>query len=171
VGFTGSSKKNKSSLLTFTKGALKTLPGKYHAPEQPSMEAVMSSPIEEFNDTHDAYPVESASTPQARPSATELLQLAGLDTHAADALADFEDEATVNNASASTNGSPQLAFVFPLSLVQFAKLPLSLPFPRHNLFPAQSSTPVAEPPNKTWARATIFGPLCVNFLQGLSIAL
>lgn len=82
-----------SSLLTAEKGTLKTIKGKYA-----NIEVVATSSQKEetmkadadTDDTHKAIP----------PSGQELLQLAGLDSQAADTLADFEDD-TIQGSHAS----------------------------------------------------------------------
>lgn len=85
--------KAQSSLLTAEKGTLKTIKGKY-----PNIKAVATSSQEEesmkadanMDNTHKAIP----------PSGQELLELAGLNSQAADTLADFEDD-TIQGSHAS----------------------------------------------------------------------
>ncbi|CAK5277651.1 unnamed protein product [Mycena citricolor] len=70
-------KKTRSSLLTFDKGSLKTIKGKYIPPAQPESEETVEDAIE-------------TTVP---PSGEELLKLGGFDAEAADELENFEDAA------------------------------------------------------------------------------
>jgi hypothetical protein len=77
--------KVKSSLLTATKGALKTIKGKYENIDL----AATSSQRENAMEADVATDKTQEPIP---PSGQELLQLAGLDSQTADTLPDFEDE-------------------------------------------------------------------------------
>jgi len=78
---------NKSSLLTFEKGSLKTIKGKYSKPTHKKPSPPPSDTIEKINETE----AEDQAS-QAPPSGEELLRLAGLDKNAEDNLSDFQEE-------------------------------------------------------------------------------
>jgi len=85
--------KPQSSLLTAEKGTLKTIKGKY-----PNIKAVATSSQKEETMKADA---DADNTHKAiSPSGQELLELAGLNSQAADTLADFEDD-TIQGSHAS----------------------------------------------------------------------
>ena len=82
--------KNVSSLLTFSKGSLKTVKGKYVKEGS----RAQTSDLTIRDDPPDIVEVDTAISenfPPAPPTAEELLRLAGLNTEIADALPDYED--------------------------------------------------------------------------------
>lgn len=92
--------KSKSSLLTFTKGGLQSVKGKY-------------VPEKRDEHTHDAdvemavvEPVEM-NPPLPPPTGEELLNLAGLDAEAAKNLDDYEDESESNSPTAAQSRCAQ----------------------------------------------------------------
>jgi hypothetical protein len=72
--------KNTSSLLTFEKGALKTVKGKFKAPVGEEDKAEGGSGLPDI--------------PVSPPTSDELLKLSGFDSKAAEALDDFEEDDT-----------------------------------------------------------------------------
>ncbi|KAJ7685308.1 hypothetical protein DFH06DRAFT_1313627 [Mycena polygramma] len=88
---TGLLTKNTSSLLTFDKGALKTVKGKFAAPVDEEDNAIGTSP-----DPLLAVP----------PTSDELLELGGFDSKAADALDDFEDAEAVSSPTGVPESNP-----------------------------------------------------------------
>lgn len=88
--------KNTSSLLTFSKGSLKTVKGKYVEGKTQGHTADLKI----RDDPPDIVEVDDAigeNPPPAPPTGEELLQLAGLDTEIADALPDYEDNPSSMN--------------------------------------------------------------------------
>ena len=77
-------KKNKSSLLTFEKGSLKTIKGSY---------AKVTKPICNVISTDISNNVPATQSP-APPEPSELLQLVGVDTQGADTLPSYEESVT-----------------------------------------------------------------------------
>lgn len=90
--------KNTSSLLTFEKGALKTVKGKFTAPVEEEDKAEGSSG-------------DVPMIPAVPPTSDELLRLGGFDVSAAEALDDFEDETSPAEVP-ENNSSIQQRFVF-----------------------------------------------------------
>ncbi|KAJ6547682.1 hypothetical protein B0H19DRAFT_1166897 [Mycena capillaripes] len=124
--------KNTSSLLTFDKGALKTVKGKFKAPVDEEDNAQGSS----FDD----------SGPTVPPTSDELLKLGGFDSKDAEALDDFEDEDVVASPVEVPESNPNQQ---------------SLTLAKNKLFPPGMAM-AASFSNKVtsvWRRATIFGPL------------
>ncbi|PBK78338.1 hypothetical protein ARMSODRAFT_1077912 [Armillaria solidipes] len=124
--------KSKSSLLTFTKGGLQTVKGKY-VPEKRG----------EHTDDADVEMavVDPAETnpPLPPPTAEELLNLAGLDAEAAKNLDDYEDESESNSPTAAQS---------------------SLALAKEKLLPTGSITSNnANAPWRSTISNTIFGPL------------
>ncbi|KAG6814481.1 hypothetical protein H0H92_000006 [Tricholoma furcatifolium] len=168
--------KNTSSLLTFEKGELKTVKGRYRK------ETRDKSPVQETHDADllwggedDMAGNESYNTPinTVPPSAGELLHLAGADLSTT--LPDFEDDVptvapNVPNASSSAPDS-QLVTHQPMAESGEQEPPSTTPehqinresFERakNNLFPANVSTPSSIPAS-TWKHSTMFGPLTPN---------
>ncbi|KAJ7343367.1 hypothetical protein DFH08DRAFT_224658 [Mycena albidolilacea] len=124
-------KKNTSSLLTFEKGALKTVKGKFTAPVD-----------KEDNSQGNSFDAETA----VPPTSDELLKLGGLDSTAAEALDDFEEE--VVSPSAESNPNQE-----------------SLTLAKNKLFPPGTSmaSSFSNTAKLVWRRATIFGPLYGSF--------
>lgn len=94
--------KNRSSLLTFDKGSLKTVKGKF-TPTQ--IQRQHQTPVNHSSSSlnriengvgDDTMEVDAImaldSSPQKPPTADELLKIAGLNKEAAEALPDFEDD-------------------------------------------------------------------------------
>jgi hypothetical protein len=95
---TGMLNKHTSSLLTFEKGALKTVKGKFTAP------------VDEGNAQFDDSDAMMASS-GVPPTSDELLKLGGFDSTAAEALDDFEDEDVVSSpAEAPESNANQQRF-------------------------------------------------------------
>ncbi|KAJ7741525.1 hypothetical protein DFH07DRAFT_53206 [Mycena maculata] len=138
-GFLGS--KNTSSLLTFEKGVLKTVKGKFTAPA-----------AEEDTAERGSGAFDGADVPMVPPTSDELLQLGGFDAKAAEALDDFEDD-TSAPADVPESASP-------IAIQQ------SLAAAKNNLFPPGSSmsSSFSHTVASVWRRATIFGPLSVPLL-------
>ncbi|KAJ7109475.1 hypothetical protein C8R44DRAFT_288995 [Mycena epipterygia] len=129
--------KNTSSLLTFEKGALKTVKGKFTAP------------VDEEEDKAEGSSGDGPMIPAVPPTSDELLKLGGFDASAAEALDDFEDE--ISPAEVQENNS---------SIQQ------SLTLAKNKLFPpgmAMASS-FSNKVTSVWRRATIFGPLLVPLL-------
>jgi hypothetical protein len=82
--------KNVSSLLTFSKGSLKTVKGKYikEGTRAHSTDLTIRDDPPGVVEIGDAISEDPAPVP---PTAEELLRLAGFDTEIADALPDYED--------------------------------------------------------------------------------
>ncbi|KAK0210924.1 hypothetical protein DFS33DRAFT_1378900 [Desarmillaria ectypa] len=129
---TGIVTKSKSSLLTFTKGGLQSVKGKY-------------VPEKRDEHTHDTD-VEMAAVEQAErssllppPTGEELLKLAGLSAEAAKKLDDYEDESESNGPTAAQS---------------------SLALAKEKLLPTGSITSNnASAPWRSTISNTIFGPL------------
>ncbi|KAJ3515089.1 hypothetical protein NLJ89_g1969 [Agrocybe chaxingu] len=94
------------------------------------------------------------------PSGEELLQLAGLDSQAAETLPDFEDTIPEPQQQSETEPSPdkreQSAGDQDVPSHKF-----SVEMPKHNLFPAQAPNS-PEPLSAQWKQSTIFGPLSLG---------
>ncbi|KAJ6597007.1 hypothetical protein DFH09DRAFT_108853 [Mycena vulgaris] len=136
--------KNTSSLLTFDKGGLKTVKGKFTAPPNADNKAEGGSGSSEM-------PV--SSSPAVPPTSDELLKLGGFDSKDAEALDDFEDDIAVSpEATASTNEND----------IQQQSLTLA----KNKLFPPGMSmaSTFSNKVTSVWRRATIFGPLFVPLL-------
>ena len=88
-------KKNKSSLLTFEKGLLKTVKGNYAKVEKP----IRNEPEIPSADISDNVP---ATQSPALPEPSELLQLAGVDTQGADTLPSYEESVMRDESSLET---------------------------------------------------------------------
>lgn len=91
-------KKNVSSLLTFSKGSLTTVRGKYHKEGSQAH----TSNLTVRDDPPDIVEVDNAINEKPSPTpatAEELLRLAGLDTEIADALPDYDDNPVPINAT------------------------------------------------------------------------
>lgn len=103
-------KKNKASLLTFEKGALKTVKGKYTKPVEASpppedeFVAGMSTDIGDLGESSNAPRLRLTQAPP--PGGEELLKLAGHDAQAAQELEDFEDDVTAVDVPVPTTGEP-----------------------------------------------------------------
>lgn len=103
----GMLKKNKSSLLTFENGELKSKKGKYIPPDRNEVQTGEGSsdllgddgaiPGLSINDT----------TSSTVPTGQELLELAGLDAQDASALEDFEDGAPILELEQNPEPEPQ----------------------------------------------------------------
>ncbi|KAF8212114.1 hypothetical protein K438DRAFT_2010394 [Mycena galopus ATCC 62051] len=124
--------KTTSSLLTFEKGALKTVKGKFAAPA--GEEDIANGNLVD-------------ETPAVPPTSDELLKLGGFDSKAADALDDFDEEDVV---ASPTEESPE-------SNPNQESLTLA----KNKLFPPGMSmaATVSSGVKAVWRRATIFGPL------------
>ncbi|KAJ7449925.1 hypothetical protein FB451DRAFT_744301 [Mycena latifolia] len=128
--------KNTSSLLTFDRGALKTVKGKFTAPVDDEDKAEGGSGLSDM-------PV----SPAVPPTSDELLKLGGFDSKAAEALDDFEDDIPAPpEAPESTNDSA---------------IQQSLALAKNKLFPPGMSmaSNFSNKVTSVWRRATIFGPL------------
>ncbi|KAJ7509989.1 hypothetical protein B0H11DRAFT_1957091 [Mycena galericulata] len=135
--------KSTSSLLTFEKGALKTVKGKFTAP-------VADRDGTEGNiGLFDGPDVPDSASPVVPPTSDELLQLGGLNSKAAEGLDDFEDEMSPAGESANNDANQQ-----------------SLVAAKNNLFPpgASMTSTFSNKVVSVWRRATIFGPLFVPLL-------
>ncbi|KAF5315624.1 hypothetical protein D9611_004772 [Ephemerocybe angulata] len=131
----GMIKKPVASLLTASKGTLKTVKGKYKQPAESSPPPVES----DHEDTH-AAPEQAAVD---LPTGQELLSLAGLDAQNAENLSDFDDisEGGARDAKADALAQERAE---------------SLKKAHESLFPNAALT---DSPGTTWSRSTIFGPL------------
>lgn len=96
-------KKTTASLLTFEKGALKTIKGKFTAPAD-----------KEDNTQGNSLDAETA----VPPTSDELLKLGGLDSTTAEALDDFEEEVVVS-PSAESNPNQERYFTAWSTLLWF----------------------------------------------------
>ncbi|KAK0503436.1 hypothetical protein EDD18DRAFT_1137841 [Armillaria luteobubalina] len=124
--------KSKSSLLTFTKGELQSVKGKYVSEKRD--ERVHDTDVEMAA----AEPAEP-TPPLPPPTGEELLNLAGLDAEAAKKLDDYEDEPESNSPTAAQS---------------------SLALAKEKLLPTGSITSNnANAPWKSTISNTIFGPL------------
>ena len=85
-------KKNKSSLLTFEKGSLKTVRGSYAKAEK----ATRNEPEIISTDMSDNVPATQSPAP---PEPAELLQLAGVDTQGVDTLPSYEESVMPDDSS------------------------------------------------------------------------
>ncbi|KAF8965253.1 hypothetical protein BDZ97DRAFT_1812837 [Flammula alnicola] len=152
---TGLMQKNKSSLLTAEKGALKSVKGKYVA----SKSSTAKTSTSQGPNSMEVDPVVNKSP----PSAEELLQLAGLDAKAAEALPDFEDEAVEQNNEVPKTHANSANPVDQSSTPnekdkEHSSHQESLDLAKDKLFPVQ--TPVVPATlSTTWKQSTIFGPL------------
>ncbi|KAJ7774958.1 hypothetical protein B0H16DRAFT_1880134 [Mycena metata] len=136
--------KNTSSLLTFDKGALKTVKGKFKASAEEDKGEGASGAL----DDGDAMMASPVAEP---PTSEELLKLGGLDSKVADELEDFEDEGVASPTAEETPTNPNRE---------------SLTLAKNKLFPPGTSV-VSSVSNKlasVWRRATIFGPLFVPLI-------
>jgi hypothetical protein len=130
----GLQKKNVSSLLTFQKGSLQTVKGKYSSlaeDKQPPWATNMSdiAPSASENNRHedgqmwadmlgsDAHAIPGLGNfnrnlplqPQPVPTGSELLQLAGLDAKIAETLPDFDDDESAPEAATAPAGQSEQA--------------------------------------------------------------
>ncbi|KAG6899740.1 hypothetical protein C0993_007269 [Termitomyces sp. T159_Od127] len=165
----GFMKKNTSSLLTFEKGELKTVKGRYNK-EVPQTKKDSDSPTgslwggDDETDNND----DSGLLNAAPPTANELLHLAGADL-TNEPLPDFEDEisasvpitsdspivseqsarATEANSTSSLEPQPDSSRPAHWESLQRAK---------NNLFPS-NTTSTFQAPIPLWKQPTMFGPL------------
>ncbi|KAJ6502442.1 hypothetical protein C8R45DRAFT_619835 [Mycena sanguinolenta] len=123
--------KNTSSLLTFEKGALKTVKGKF-----------TSRAAED-----DTHVNDTVATPAVPPTSDELLKLGGLDSRAAEALEEFDEPEEV----ASPTDQPP----------ESDPTQESVTLAKNKLFPPGTSVTASISNNvqAVWRRSTIFGPL------------
>jgi hypothetical protein len=91
--------KNKSSLLTFEKGTLKTVKGRYVRAER----MIRDEPEVISTDPSDIVPATQSTAP---PEPSELLQLAGIDTNGADTLPSYEESVLPHKADESSSEKP-----------------------------------------------------------------
>ncbi|KAF9484733.1 hypothetical protein BDN70DRAFT_872280 [Pholiota conissans] len=148
--------KSASSLLVGDKGTLKTLKGKNTKP---------TAPVVDLSDVVNSMDVNLDIEP---PSAEELLQLAGLNSQAAESLSDFEDADGPNTAATACAPEVQPAKEEVAVSVTFDKKDEeqqlrkeSLDKAKKSLFPdPRPLIPTVLSPN--WGRPTIFGPLTLG---------
>ncbi|KAF9535264.1 hypothetical protein CPB83DRAFT_841483 [Crepidotus variabilis] len=150
--------KNKSSLLTAEKGALKSVKGRYRKEDR----VVASEEVE-------VVAVMAPSKPP--PTAEELLDLAGLDANASE-LPDFEEENNDDKGEEAEVAKQAMAVEPPTPIVEISTGPSASPitsFPGHSLF---SQATVAPSPGllskwgSSFNRSSIFGPLSLGFNHG-----
>ncbi|KIL69825.1 hypothetical protein M378DRAFT_68823, partial [Amanita muscaria Koide BX008] len=138
-------KKNTSSLLTFEKGALKTVKGKYTKDKAKKSESAASDDLPQ------------ADPPDLNvelPTASELLDLAGLDSQTPEPLPSYESVAPVDEEIPSENAS-ELQVRRDNNTMQVNVLYIC-----DNLLPASSSIGVPQTSSPAiWKRSTIFDPL------------
>ncbi len=91
--------KNKSSLLTFEKGTLKTVKGRYVKAER----MIRNEPEVMSTDASDIIPATQSTAP---PEPSELLQLAGIDAQGADTLPSYEECVLPPKADDSSSEKP-----------------------------------------------------------------
>ncbi|KAJ7125488.1 hypothetical protein C8R43DRAFT_1135338 [Mycena crocata] len=131
--------KNTSSLLTFDKGNLKTVKGKFTAPRNNEDKAEGSSGLSGIS-------VPDMAVASVPPTSEELLALGGFDSKAAESLDDFEEDvpASVEVPEPTNNAIQQ-----------------SLTLAKNKLFPpgVAMATTFSNTVTSVWRRATIFGPL------------
>ncbi|KAF5380888.1 hypothetical protein D9615_004022 [Tricholomella constricta] len=165
-------KKNTSSLLTFEKGGLKTVKGRYRKETQERLR-------EQGQESHDGADASSDgslwgnerapndeipglstySGAQAPPTAEELLRLAGADKDNDETLPDFEDDAH-GPAHPIPESKPTLAEPAPApSTESRSSLQQSLALAKDKLFPTGATSAVMSTLGAAWKRSTIFGPL------------
>lgn len=170
--------KNTSSLLTFSKGSLKTVKGKYvkekmrghadalHIRDDPSPDIVEI-------DNDDAI---TENPPSVPPTAEELLRLAGLNTEIADALPDYEDNPSqmdvvqpvlleaaelvmpttdIGKGDESHRERSAGCLSLDTNLIKFRSVELA----KKKLFPTETLSNVSGTLANNWKRPTIFGPL------------
>ena len=167
--------KHVSSLLTFSKGSLKTVRGKYVKEGS----RVHTSDLKIRDDPPDVVEVDNTISenpppvpPPVPPTAEELLRLAGLNTGIADALPDYEDnviepilsEATEPvgpTADTDGDGLHNERSVNCLAFFQHEsnQTPLSVELAKDKLFPTETLSNVSGTLANKWKRPTIFGPL------------
>jgi len=169
--------KNTSSLLTFSKGSLKSVKGKYekmrgHADDLQTRDDPLPGTVEANAITENPLP--------APPTGEELLRLAGLDTGIADTLPDYEDnpsqmgaiqpvlpEATEpvtptvdtekDNESSSLHRERYVDYLSSdTNLIKFRN---SVESAKEKLFPTETLSNVSGTLADKWKRPTIFGPL------------
>ncbi|KAJ7271893.1 hypothetical protein B0H12DRAFT_668457 [Mycena haematopus] len=126
--------KSTSSLLTFEKGALKTVKGKYAGRAAVAVQ----------DDAHGNSLNDAVETPAVPPTSDELLKLGGFDSKAAEALEDFDEEVASPPEQPESNPTQE-----------------SLTLAKNKLFPPGVSMAASVSNNfkAVWKRATIFGPL------------
>ena len=91
--------KNKSSLLTFEKGTLKTVKGRYV-----KVETMIRNESEVMStDASDVVPAAQSTAP---PEPSELLELAGIDTQDADTLPSYEESVLPHKADNLSSEKP-----------------------------------------------------------------
>ncbi|KAL0946630.1 hypothetical protein HGRIS_012826 [Hohenbuehelia grisea] len=162
-------KKNRSSLLTFDKGVLKTVKGHF-SPESSTRNANTGAPMACDEDPAvDLTQDEENEEPGHKepPTAHELLQLAGYDEHAANDLPDYEDELPLADAPAKPVASLIVALGGP-----HEEKPVeaqNAPSFNHDVFTASTNASVKRllPESATSSAlplgpSTIFGPLGVG---------
>ncbi|KAG5653829.1 hypothetical protein H0H81_010102 [Sphagnurus paluster] len=170
-------KKNTSSLLTFSKGQLKTVKGRYR--KEVEEEPVPASPGEAESPEGSLWGNEQApnneipgsstfSGAQVPPTAEELLRLAGTNKDP-EPLSDFEDPVTdqpIPEPTPSGPGTPTITqppaapMDSPSSEQTRSSLQQNLELAKDKLFPsAAASAPTTSNISAVWRRPTIFGPL------------
>jgi hypothetical protein len=137
--------KNRSSLLTFEKGALKTVKGKYTKQKNAQIEPLVANEV----------------SPDVQPSADELLILAGLQGDEPIVLDDFEEvegDASANQSDDRNDSMLKKRFGLQYCERERNSSHFSLDMAKNALFPAIASS-VSDAFNTVWKRPTIFGPL------------
>ena len=181
--------KNVSSLLTFSKGSLKTVKGKYIKEESRAHTDLTirdgpSDIVEVVDDTISENP------PPAPPTAEELLRLAGFNNEIAGDLPDYEDNPLQMNVIPPLSEAAELVAPEPVASESVApmtateiknddesslprrrsanclssntksnQIPLSVELAKEKLFPTEALSNVFGTLASKWKRPTIFGPL------------
>ncbi|KAG5647235.1 hypothetical protein DXG03_000770 [Asterophora parasitica] len=168
-------KKNTSSLLTFDKGRLKTVKGRYRKEPKERLKEPQPERYHDVESTagslwgteeapNDEIPgLSMSSGDEAPPTANELLRLAGADNNndSDEALPDFEDDAPAANQSAPepTSVSELTEPATELHPDQTrSSLQQSLALAKNKLFPSGATNAVINTLG-AWKHSTIFGPL------------
>ncbi|KAG6816443.1 hypothetical protein H0H87_005998 [Tephrocybe sp. NHM501043] len=161
----GFMKKNVSSLLTFEKGELKTVKGrfrKYTRDEDEPQDASADALWGGFDEMEDNNQLQIPANIDP-PTADELLQLAGADVNN-EPLPDFEDAAAVLATTDSTLptplAEPGAQAVSNLDASRRANWE-SLERAKNNLFPS-SATSTHHIDAPFWKQPTMFGPLGIG---------
>lgn len=147
----GMIKKPAASLLTASKGSLKSIKGTHARSTRQAQKQEESHHVASEEKEATRSNVECVLHEEP-PTAQELLDLAGFDEKSAEALPAFEDVSTgANLESADSSGDNAQESTIAQGRAE------SLNKAKESLFPTSAVS--SEPPSAAWNRSTIFGPL------------
>ncbi|KAG6866985.1 hypothetical protein C0991_003901 [Blastosporella zonata] len=153
--------KNTSSLLTFEKGELKTVKGRYRKEDNKDGQPSSADPLWGGDDEIEDNNHFDLLANTAPPTANELLHLAGAD-HTNEPLPDFEDDAP--DVAPMIAESPPSTVIVPVAEAEPQPGPVhreSVERAKDNLFPSSAST-TFKAHVSLWKQPTMFGPFSTS---------